>query len=58
MEAVSDLGTVADMAKTLSEVSGKTVVPRHMTDEEFFADSLKQQITPELWLQYKMFYYR
>ncbi len=59
MEACSEKISIADMAKVLSQVSGKSVDTLHMTDDYFYnAAELKEKITPELWLQYKMFYHK
>ena len=55
MEACSEIITCADMAKIMSEVSQKKVETVHMPKEAFYDESLKKKISPELWINYRIF---
>jgi hypothetical protein len=56
MQACTEIDSLESMAKTLSEVSGKVVHTRHMTDEEFLSEKNQQETTLEVWKQFKVFY--
>jgi hypothetical protein len=53
--AVTDAPSVAEMAATMSRVSGKTVKTNAMPKEYFFSDDFKKQLGHELWDQMKLF---
>ena len=58
MEACGEIIRCDDLAKVLSEVSGKKVESLHMTEDEFYSEGLKKKITEELWINYRMFHER
>jgi hypothetical protein len=53
--ACSDVLSIADMAKTLSALSGKDVQPLHLPLEVFNSDGLKAKLGDELWDQWDLF---
>lgn len=55
MHACSDVLSIADMAKTLSALSGKDVQPLHLPLEAFNSDGLKAKLGEELWDQWDLF---
>ncbi|RSH93905.1 hypothetical protein EHS25_006557 [Saitozyma podzolica] len=55
VHACSDVLSIADMAKTLSALSGKDVQPLHLPLEVFNSDGLKAKLGEELWDQWDLF---
>jgi hypothetical protein len=56
VHAVTDVISIADMAQTLSELSGKKVTTLHLTKEAFNNAGFKEKIGEELWDNWNLFY--
>ena len=56
MNAIGEIIKLSDMARVLSEVSGKKVNTPHMTREEFYDPELPKKVGPELWENMDIFY--
>ncbi|WRT67345.1 uncharacterized protein IL334_004315 [Kwoniella shivajii] len=55
MYAVTGDPTIAEMAATLSEISGKKVEPLHMTKKAFNSEETKKQLGEEMWDNWNLF---
>ena len=51
LDAISQIYTVAELAKMLSDFSGKKVDTLHLSDEQYKSEEMKQKATPEMVLQ-------